>query len=122
MTELEMIKRHVAEGKARIARQIQLITDLRERGTKFWVDQAVDMLETMGQRQRIAVEHLMRLEQERNTAAGTAGSEQSLPVETVDIPPTLAALIGLSIPAVEIDGHCIDIDPGPADSCAAHGR
>ena len=68
MTELELVKRHVAEGKARIARQIQLITDLRERGTRFWVLQAVDMLETMGQRQRIAVEHLRRLEQERNAA------------------------------------------------------
>jgi predicted AlkP superfamily pyrophosphatase or phosphodiesterase len=48
---------------------------------------------------------------------GTAGFEQPLPVETVDIMPTLAALIGLSIPAGEVDGHCLDLDPGPRDTC-----
>jgi hypothetical protein len=45
------------------------------------------------------------------------GYEQPLPIETVDIMPTLAALIGLSIPAGEIDGHCIDLDPGARDTC-----
>jgi hypothetical protein len=35
----------------------------------------------------------------------------------LDILPTLAALIGLSIPADEIDGRCIDLDPGPGDTC-----
>jgi predicted AlkP superfamily pyrophosphatase or phosphodiesterase len=49
---------------------------------------------------------------------GSPGFEQSLPVETIDILPTLAALIGLSIPAAEIDGRCIDLDGGPADTCA----
>jgi alkaline phosphatase len=48
---------------------------------------------------------------------GLEGFEQPLPVETVDILPTLAALIGLSIPADEIDGRCIDLDPGPGDTC-----
>ena len=48
---------------------------------------------------------------------GTAGFEQPLPIETVDIMPTLAALIGLSIPEGEIDGHCIDLDPGPGNTC-----
>jgi hypothetical protein len=50
---------------------------------------------------------------------GMAGFEQPLPIETVDILPTLAALIRLPIPPSEIDGRCIDLDAGPADSCAA---
>ncbi|HEX8553407.1 MAG TPA: alkaline phosphatase family protein [Sphingomonas sp.] len=44
------------------------------------------------------------------------GFEQPLAVETVDIAPTLAATIGLPIPGV--DGRCLDLDPGVADSCA----
>jgi alkaline phosphatase len=48
---------------------------------------------------------------------GATGFEHPLPIETVDIMPTLAALIGFSIPAVEIDGHCIDLDPGPGNTC-----
>lgn len=51
---------------------------------------------------------------------GMAGFEQVLPVETVDILPTLAALIGLTVPSAEIDGRCLDLDPGPADTCG-HG-
>jgi predicted AlkP superfamily pyrophosphatase or phosphodiesterase len=51
---------------------------------------------------------------------GMAGFEQVLPVETVDILPTLAALIGLTVPSAQIDGRCLDLDPGPADTCA-HG-
>jgi phosphonoacetate hydrolase len=39
-------------------------------------------------------------------------------VMTVDILPTLAAIVGLAIPAGEIDGRCLDILSGPADSCA----
>jgi len=53
---------------------------------------------------------------------GAPGFEQPLPVETVDILPTLAALMGLPIPASEIDGRCIDLDPGAADTCAGAGR
>jgi predicted AlkP superfamily pyrophosphatase or phosphodiesterase len=53
---------------------------------------------------------------------GLAGFEQPLPVETVDILPTFAALIGLSIPADEIDGRCIDLDPGPENTCDATHR
>jgi alkaline phosphatase len=45
---------------------------------------------------------------------GTRGFEQPLPVETVDILPTLAALIGLPIPPSEIDGRCLDLDLGAA--------
>lgn len=44
--------------------------------------------------------------------------EEPLSVETVDILPTLAALIGLAVPQDQIDGRCIDLDPGPGDTCA----
>jgi predicted AlkP superfamily pyrophosphatase or phosphodiesterase len=38
---------------------------------------------------------------------GMTRFEQPLAVETVDILPTLAAMVGLKIPAGEIDGHCL---------------
>lgn len=40
---------------------------------------------------------------------GMRGFEQPLPVETVDILPTLAALIGLDVPAADIDGRALDL-------------
>ena len=43
------------------------------------------------------------------------GFEQPQSVETVDIAPTLAALLGLAMPGV--DGRCLDLDPGPASTC-----
>jgi predicted AlkP superfamily pyrophosphatase or phosphodiesterase len=43
--------------------------------------------------------------------------EQPLAIETVDIMPTLAALIGLPIPDGSIDGHCRDLQVGPESSC-----
>jgi predicted AlkP superfamily pyrophosphatase or phosphodiesterase len=43
------------------------------------------------------------------------GFEQPLSVETVDIAPTLAATIGL--PVKVLDGRCLDLDPGPGDTC-----
>jgi hypothetical protein len=43
--------------------------------------------------------------------------EQSLAVETVDILPTLAAHIGVTIPAGTIDGRCLDLQEGPESSC-----
>ena len=46
--------------------------------------------------------------------------EQPLGVETVDILPSLAALIGLPVPKTEIDGRCLDLIAGDGDSCAAH--
>lgn len=49
---------------------------------------------------------------------GIAPFEQPLGVETVDILPSLAALIGLPIPQGEIDGKCLDLDAGLGDSCA----
>ena len=48
---------------------------------------------------------------------GMTPFEQPLSVETVDIMPTLAALIGLKVPAGDIDGHCLDLDAGPASTC-----
>jgi predicted AlkP superfamily pyrophosphatase or phosphodiesterase len=47
---------------------------------------------------------------------GMTGFEQPLSVETVDIAPTLAALIGVPVP-VEIDGRCLDLDAGAGTSC-----
>ncbi|MCJ2188990.1 alkaline phosphatase family protein [Novosphingobium beihaiensis] len=49
---------------------------------------------------------------------GMAGEEQPVPVETVDIAPTLAALVGLKEPAGTWDGRCLDIDGSEADTCA----
>jgi predicted AlkP superfamily pyrophosphatase or phosphodiesterase len=48
---------------------------------------------------------------------GVQGFEQPMSVETVDILPTLAPLIGLKVPADEIDGRCLDLDAGPATTC-----
>ncbi|WP_340265201.1 alkaline phosphatase family protein [Sphingobium mellinum] len=45
--------------------------------------------------------------------------EQPMSVETVDIMPTLAALIHLPVPKGEIDGRCLDLTAGEGDSCAA---
>jgi alkaline phosphatase len=47
----------------------------------------------------------------------TIGFEQPLGVETVDILPTLAALVDLKIPPGEIDGRCLDLDAGPGSTC-----
>ncbi|RXR29925.1 alkaline phosphatase family protein [Sphingobium fluviale] len=55
--------------------------------------------------------------------------EQSLPIRTIDIAPTLAAIVGMKTRHAEepatgaadnrpvVDGQCRDIDPGPANSC-----
>ena len=48
---------------------------------------------------------------------GLAGFEQPAPIETVDIAPTLAAVIGLKVPAGEFDGRCLDIDGSARDVC-----
>lgn len=47
-----------------------------------------------------------------------AHEELPQPVETVDIAPTLAALVGLVEPAGTWDGRCLDIDGSEADICA----
>jgi alkaline phosphatase len=43
---------------------------------------------------------------------GMAGFEEVLPVETVDILPTLASLVGLAVESAEIDGRPLVLDPG----------
>jgi hypothetical protein len=48
---------------------------------------------------------------------GMASFEQPLAVETVDIMPTLAALIRLPLAAGSIDGRCLDLIAGPETSC-----
>ena len=48
---------------------------------------------------------------------GLAGFEQPAPVETVDIAPSLAALLGLKLPAGTFDGRCLDLDGGARDTC-----
>jgi predicted AlkP superfamily pyrophosphatase or phosphodiesterase len=50
---------------------------------------------------------------------GVPGMEQPQPVETVDIAPTLAAIVGLKVPEGAFDGRCLDIDGGPGNSCVA---
>jgi arylsulfatase A-like enzyme len=48
---------------------------------------------------------------------GMAPFEQPLAVETVDIMPTLAALIGLPLAPGSVDGRCLDLVAGPETSC-----
>ncbi|MES2097000.1 MAG: alkaline phosphatase family protein [Pseudomonadota bacterium] len=48
---------------------------------------------------------------------GMKGFEQPLSVETVDIMPSLAALIGFALAPGEIDGRCLDLDGGPGSTC-----
>jgi arylsulfatase A-like enzyme len=48
---------------------------------------------------------------------GLTPMEQPVPVETVDIAPTLAALLGLTLPDGTFDGRCLDIAAGPHDIC-----
>ncbi|CCW20077.1 Alkaline phosphatase [Sphingobium indicum BiD32] len=50
---------------------------------------------------------------------GLAHFEQPLGVETVDILPTLAALIALPVAKSEIDGRCLDLVAGEGTSCPA---
>jgi arylsulfatase A-like enzyme len=48
---------------------------------------------------------------------GLTAFEQPQPVETVDILPTLASLIGLPIAPGSVDGRCLDLDAGSASTC-----
>ncbi|MFC0590444.1 alkaline phosphatase family protein [Novosphingobium aquiterrae] len=50
---------------------------------------------------------------------GLRGFEQPAPVETVDIAPSLAALIGLAVPEGTFDGRCLDLDGGSGNTCEA---
>ncbi len=49
---------------------------------------------------------------------GVLGFEQPQPVETVDIAPTLAAILRLRLPDGTFDGRCLDIDGGAGNTCA----
>ncbi|NML93915.1 alkaline phosphatase family protein [Novosphingobium olei] len=51
--------------------------------------------------------------------AGMTPFEQPSAVETVDIAPSLAALIALKEPAGTFDGRCLDLDAGPGTTCGA---
>ncbi len=48
---------------------------------------------------------------------GIASFEQPNGIETVDIMPTLASLIGLDVPKDQIDGRCVDLVAGKASNC-----
>jgi arylsulfatase A-like enzyme len=48
---------------------------------------------------------------------GMLGFEQPAPVETIDIAPTLARLLGLSVTEGSFDGRCLDLDSGAGNSC-----
>ena len=50
---------------------------------------------------------------------GVPGFEQPQPVETVDIAPTLVAILGLTLPDGTFDGRCLDIDGSAVNSCGA---
>ncbi|THD37223.1 MAG: alkaline phosphatase family protein [Sphingomonas sp.] len=48
---------------------------------------------------------------------GMRGFEQPLSVETVDIMPSLAALMGFALAPGDVDGRCLDLDGGPGSTC-----
>jgi predicted AlkP superfamily pyrophosphatase or phosphodiesterase len=48
---------------------------------------------------------------------GRGGFEQPNGVETVDILPTLAPLIGLDVAKGDVDGRCLDLSRGAPDTC-----
>ena len=48
---------------------------------------------------------------------GMRNFEQPQPVETVDIAPTLAAILGLRVPDGSFDGRCLDLDGAEGNTC-----
>jgi len=48
---------------------------------------------------------------------GMSNFEQPQPVETVDIAPSLAAILGLKVPEGSFDGRCLDLDGGAGNTC-----
>ena len=50
---------------------------------------------------------------------GMTRFEQPAPVETVDIAPTLAALLRLKVADGQFDGRCLDLDGADGNTCAA---
>ncbi len=51
---------------------------------------------------------------------GIVSMEQPAPVETIDIAPTLAGVLGFSVPQGQFDGRCLDIDGGPGNTCGTN--
>ncbi len=51
---------------------------------------------------------------------GMTGFEQPSPVMTVDIAPTLTALLGLPVAKGSYDGRCLDMDAGTTSTCGAN--
>ena len=49
---------------------------------------------------------------------GLRNFEQPQPVETIDIAPTLAAVLGLKVSDGAFDGRCLDLDGGSGNTCA----
>ena len=50
---------------------------------------------------------------------GMTGFEQPAPIETVDIAPSLAAMLRLDTTDGDFDGRCLDLDGGPGNTCEA---
>lgn len=50
---------------------------------------------------------------------GMTNFEQPHAVETVDIAPTLAAILGLHVPEGAFDGRCLDLDGGAGNTCGS---
>ena len=48
---------------------------------------------------------------------GMKGFEQPLSIETVDIMPSLAGVLGFAIKPGDIDGRCLDLDGGTGSTC-----
>jgi predicted AlkP superfamily pyrophosphatase or phosphodiesterase len=48
---------------------------------------------------------------------GMQGFEQPLSIETIDIMPSLAALVGFPLKPGDVDGRCLDLDGGVGDTC-----
>ncbi|WP_066809348.1 alkaline phosphatase family protein [Sphingomonas asaccharolytica] len=48
---------------------------------------------------------------------GMKGFEQPLSIETVDIMPSLAGVLGFALKPGDVDGRCLDLDGGTASTC-----
>ena len=48
---------------------------------------------------------------------GMKGFEQPLSIETVDIMPSLAGVLGFALKPGDVDGRCLDLDGGTPSTC-----
>jgi hypothetical protein len=58
MGEWDVVQRHIAEGQARIARQIALVDQLSRQGDASTLRRAIDLLAILRQTQQIATDHV----------------------------------------------------------------